>query len=249
MKLTWHRLCNNYDVLLFTIGPSAPNTPTILSTTVGSTQVTISWIVTAIAYTPESYFIVYGVSNDSLSLRSSAVDGSVNLTAVNLAYSATIMGLSPFTRYYYKIEARNSFTTSESDVSNFQTNQVGKYAFDHTVFIRVITVSCTAPSVPPNSFSVARVGSRNVTLTWSLPDEEGRNGVIVSYTVACNDSNGNLITTLMVTALSTTYEGLQPYSFYTCDVLATTSGGDGPAATLNFTTASDGKCVSISSSC
>ena len=66
----------------------------------------------------------------------------------------------------------------------------------------------------------------------------------MSYTVACNDSNGNLITTLTVTALSTTYEGLQPYSFYTCDVLATTSGGDGPAATLNFTTASDGKtCV------
>ena len=106
-----------------------------------------------------------------------------------------------------------------------------------------LSVVHTAPTAPPSSFSVTRLGSRNVTLTWALPDEDGRNGVIVLYIVACSDVNGDLVSSQTITALSTTYEGLQPYSFYVCDVFASTSGGNGPAATLNFTTASDGKCV------
>ena len=110
-----------------------------------------------------------------------------------------------------------------------------------------LSIVLTAPTAPPSSFSVTRLGSRNVTLTWSLPDEDGRNGVIVSYTAACSDVNGDLVSTQTITAVSTTYEGLQPYSFYVCDVFASTNGGDGPAATLNFTTASDGKCMRQSS--
>ena len=113
---------------MFTTGPSAPSTPTILSSTIGTRQATITWIVTSITYTPESYAILYGVANDSLSLRSSAVEGAVNLTAVNQAYSITIMDLNPYTRYYYKIEASNSFASAESDTNTFQTNQAGNYA-------------------------------------------------------------------------------------------------------------------------
>ena len=115
-------------IVNFTAGPSTPSTPTILSSTIGTRQATITWIVTSITYTPESYAILYGVANDSLSLRSSIVEGSVNLTAMNQAYSITIMDLSPYTRYYYKIEASNSFAASESVTDTFQTNQAGKHA-------------------------------------------------------------------------------------------------------------------------
>ena len=99
--------------------------PIILSSTVGAMQATINWIVTATAYTPESYFIVYGLRNDTLDLRSDPVEGATNLTTTNVAYSVTITGLHPFTQYYYRIDASNSFTTTESATETFQTTEGG----------------------------------------------------------------------------------------------------------------------------
>ena len=113
-------------MLRLSTGPSAPIMPTILGTTVGTTEATINWIAIAIAYTPETYFVVYGLSNDTLNQRSSAVEGARNITATNLAHSTTVTGLSPFTQYYYKIEARNSFTTTDSDIQIFQTREAGE---------------------------------------------------------------------------------------------------------------------------
>ena len=99
----------------------------------------------------------------------------------------------------------------------------------------------SAPTAPPDSFSISRINSRNVTLSWNLPNDDGRNGMILSYTATCSNSESVLINTFTTVGLSTTVDGLSPYSFYSCSVFATTGGGDGPAATLNFTTASDGK--------
>lgn len=107
------------------VGPSAPSRPTILSSTVSTTQATISWIVVTIAYTPETYYIVYGTSNDTLDQRSNAIEGGANLTETNLAYSATITSLRPFTQFYYRIEVRNSFATIESAIQTFQTTEAG----------------------------------------------------------------------------------------------------------------------------
>ena len=102
-------------------------------------------------------------------------------------------------------------------------------------------INYTAPTVQPDSFSVTRIGSRSVTFSWDLPNEDGRNGIITSYTVGCSDGDGVLINTTTTTSLTATFEALRPHSFHICSVFATTSGGDGPAAVLNFTTASDGK--------
>ena len=108
-----------------------------MGSTAGSTEATINWLVTAIAYTPESYFIVYGLSNDTLNLRSSAVEGVMNLTASNVVYSTTVTVLHPFTHYYYKIEARNSFTTTESAIQTFETRETGNYSTisDHNMLL------------------------------------------------------------------------------------------------------------------
>ena len=59
--------------------------------------------------------------------------------------------------------------------------------------------------------------------------------------VSCSDEDDMLATTFTTSALTATVEGLGIYSFYTCNVAASTSIGYGPEATLNFTTASDGK--------
>ena len=111
--------------IYLSVGPTAPNVAIILSSTVGAVQATINWIVTVTAYTPESYFIVYGLSNDTLDQRSDAVEGATNLTSTNMAYSITITGLRPFTQYYYRIDASNSFTTTETAIETFQTTEGG----------------------------------------------------------------------------------------------------------------------------
>ena len=101
--------------------------PTIVRTIHYSTQALISWIVTTIAYTAESYYIEYGQSNDSLTMMSDVVNGSTNLTSINLILSANITGLHPFTRYYYRLVASNSFATSQTAVQIFQTSEAGKW--------------------------------------------------------------------------------------------------------------------------
>lgn len=90
---------------------------------------------------------------------------------------------------------------------------------------------------PPDSFAVVTIGARNVTLSWTIPEESGRNGIITGYSVICADGGG---ITLAASNLMATVGGLNPYSLYMCSVTASTSAGAGPAATLNFTTASEG---------
>lgn len=89
------------------------------------TEVTISWIVAAIAYTTESYYIEYGRSSDSLSTKSDSVNGSTELTDIDLEYSANITGLQPFTQYYYRLVTSNSFTTSQTAIQTSQTSETG----------------------------------------------------------------------------------------------------------------------------
>ena len=117
--------------------------PIILSSTVDAVQATINWIVTATAYTPERYFIVYGLRNDTLDLRSNPVEGATNLTTTNMAYSVTITGLRPFTQYYYRINARNSFTTTESATEMFQTTEGGMSLYQQCVISLIIVFYCT----------------------------------------------------------------------------------------------------------
>ena len=105
----------------------------------------------------------------------------------------------------------------------------------------------TAPTAPPESFSTVSTTSRNVTLSWEAPQESERNGMIVGYTVTCVNRDGSVISTVTTTNLSITVGGLRSYSFYMCSVTASTSAGDSPEATLNFTTATDGKMWHINS--
>ncbi len=232
-------LLNNYINI---IGPSAPIAPNVLRTVPYSTQALVSWTVTAISYTSEMYFIEYGQSNDTLNLRSEIIAGSGNLTSTNLAYSANITGLRPFTLYYYRVVARNSFTRSETSKLTIQTSEAGIYA--EVFFVLVIMVygtSLIAPTGPPESLSIVSTTSRNVTLSWASPQESERNGMIVGYMVACVNRDGSAISTLTTTSFSITVGGLSPYSFYMCSVTASTSIGNSPEATLNFTTATDCK--------
>ena len=90
---------------------------------------------------------------------------------------------------------------------------------------------------------IVSIGGRNVTLSWTLPEANERNGIIIGYSADCTDRDGTLINNIMTSYLNTTIGDLSPYSFYTCSVAAFTSVGSGPAGTLNLTTDVEGKRI------
>ena len=110
----------------FSTGPASPFNPSASLEATDATSANISWLVRLISYTPENYSILYGYSNESLTFRSDAVEGTHNITASLLLYSATVGTLRPFTQYYYAVEARNRFAVSLSDIHTFYTAEAGK---------------------------------------------------------------------------------------------------------------------------
>ena len=93
------------------------------STDVTDTTATISWTVPSIAYTPETYRVLYGTTSDSLDrtsgqLRTSGIDISVT----SLPLSPPLSGLDPDTAYYYTVNASNSYAFTLYDTNTFNTS-------------------------------------------------------------------------------------------------------------------------------
>ena len=124
---------------IFFTGSLPPDVPTLLSSIAGQTQATISWIVTSITYTLETYSVKYGIRIDDLDMTSNTTDRSNNSTAINQAYSLTITGLEPFTQYYYVVAAHNSFTTTESAIQTFRTTEAGMLVYHSQ--LKAITIT------------------------------------------------------------------------------------------------------------
>ena len=88
----------------------------------------ISWLVGSIAYTPESYTVIYGLNAELLNnYTTDAVQGTMDISARDQVYSATIIDLTPFRQYYYKIIATNSYESTQSSTNTFHTMTSGKY--------------------------------------------------------------------------------------------------------------------------
>ena len=86
-----------------------------------ATSVTVQWIVTMVAYTPETYVVQYGTSSDFLRNRSDELPGKMDFTARNQMYSIQLNELIPSTTYYYKVVAKNTYGSTSSIVGNFMT--------------------------------------------------------------------------------------------------------------------------------
>ena len=107
-----------------------------------------------------------------------------------------------------------------------------------------ITVTCvlstTAPSGPPQGFSVSFTEPHTGTLSWAAPAEEDQNGVITGYTLSCLPGLRGL-PAVYSTSGSYTFDTFTPAMAYSCLVYASTVVGEGPSANITFTTPEDGK--------
>lgn len=88
---------------------------------VSHTSAKISWIVSAISYTPEMYFVAFGLNPNHLVSNSSLVTGSTDLMVRNEIFSLVLSDLTPDTTYYIKVVAVNSYGSTKSSTISFQS--------------------------------------------------------------------------------------------------------------------------------
>ena len=104
-----------------------------------------------------------------------------------------------------------------------------------------------APSQAPRNFSATAVTSTIITASWHLPPADSRNGIIVGFKLFYKKrGSGGQATTLTInngTTLSKNVSGLDIYTEYEFEVLASNSVGDGPRSSpiVVVITLKDGK--------
>ena len=75
-----------------------------------------------------------------------------------------------------------------------------------------------------------------VEFTWSPPEVILRNGEITTYTVTCISGGSQKVLATVEGSGTHEVEGFSPSTDYNCTVVATNSAGNGPHASISFTT-------------
>ena len=71
----------------------------------------------------EEYVVSYGTDIIILTSTTEVIMGNSDLNTLNELFSVYIVGLTPFTTYYYIISATNTVGTTNTTVMNFMTNE------------------------------------------------------------------------------------------------------------------------------
>lgn len=117
----------SYHIRNFSVDSSAPVQPIdIVHTTLTSDLAVIQWLVPEVAYTPETYNVIYGTDRTSLNYTSETVIGATDTTALNQVYSVTLRNLHSNTTYYYQVVATNNIGVNSSLISELSTPLPGK---------------------------------------------------------------------------------------------------------------------------
>ena len=118
-------------ISLLILGPNYPLKPTnILSSSINSTTVNVSWIIESVTYTPEIYTIYYWASTCDNNTYNTVVKGSTVLEEftkqTNTLYTAILIDLLPATNYNYYISSDNTYGHSSSLNKTFTTQEMSK---------------------------------------------------------------------------------------------------------------------------
>ena len=99
----------------------------VTATNVQDSSAIIQWTVSSIAYTPETYVVEYGTSQDSLDMTSDPTHSGEDITVVNQMYLVQLSNLEPVTQYYYQVVATNTALSHLSTPHMFTTLNNCKY--------------------------------------------------------------------------------------------------------------------------
>jgi len=111
-------------------GPAEPTRPIeVAAVNITLDSVTVQWVVSYLAYTPERYLVLYGTSNASLDRTSDVVLSTADLAASNETYNISVTGLEPNKQYHFKVYSSNTFGSVETALMTFTTAESGMYAY------------------------------------------------------------------------------------------------------------------------
>ena len=117
-----------------------------------------------------------------------------------------------------------------------QTNQVNIVSYKEQYCRVILYITILAPTAEPEEFSYT-LEDTVVLFSWLQPIEAKRNGIIVSYTLTCTVGSNDILEYTIKAIKQSIYFGVYDrVTDYSCDILASTAAGDGPTASLSFTT-------------
>ena len=106
----------------------------------------------------------------------------------------------------------------------------------------IVFLFCLVPTRPPQNVLLSSNSSTSISITWSPPPENHRNGIITGYQINITEVITGRIITLIHTSTTTsiTAPGLHPYYVYECIITAVTIGAGPYSQSINVTTLEDG---------
>ena len=110
--------------------------------------------------------------------------------------------------------------------------------------------SLAVPSSPPSSFSLTAISSTSITASWQLPPADSQNGIITGFKLFYKKKDSEGSATLVAInsggTLTKNVTGLDKYTEYEFEVLASTSVGVGPKSSTKVKrTLQDGKICNM----
>ena len=131
-------------------GPSNPLEPSnVMHTGIAHNRATIHWTIPMIAYTPETYTVLYGNTSGSLTPFNIHEYSGDSFTATNLTFSIELTGLSAGMRYYYQVVAMNSLPSSNrSSEQTFTTAELGEIIVQRSCFVDNCMITLYASQSP-----------------------------------------------------------------------------------------------------
>ena len=99
-----------------------PYSVTKITTITTTTTVNINFTVSSIAYTKETYHIIYtGLELQNTQSTSDSITGSTDINDRNLQYNIVITGLEEANTYNFTVVASNCIGSTSSSVETFTT--------------------------------------------------------------------------------------------------------------------------------
>ena len=82
--------------------------------------------------------------------------------------------------------------------------------------------------MPPEDLIVEAATSESITLSWSPPDVQSQNGIIIGYLINVTAIGTGEAFQVSSATTNLVIQSLRPFTMYICVIAAETSAGTGP---------------------
>ncbi len=155
-------------------------------------------------------------------------------------------GLHPYYTYQCKVAAETSVGTGDNSTLIAHLPEDGKcnsvaLAFNSAIWHTLLSCFvCLVPSSPPQRVRGEATGPRTIRVSWDLPPEEDRNGLIRGNTINVTEVETGQTLTQNTGTSELEISTLHPYYHYNCAVAAITVGTGPYSAAITVQTEEDG---------